>query len=222
MNWLIQACNTKVFHCIPSFKSDDLCNLSSLQDCLSAIKDWMSNFLQLNPHNTEATFMSPGSISESTAIYWFFCSKYQAHPQPKKNKQKQKFFEWHIKEVEFVSFNSIKKNLKFKPFFPFKIWKKKVFVSTQLLWFIVHHLSHSSVSPLPLVHWTFDITWLPMQGRVDFKSLFITYKAPYFSITLSLDLLRSSNQALLATTKSRTKCDQASAVWLLHSGSVFC
>ena len=46
-----------------SFKHNDMANISTLHDCLMAIKDWMSlNFLQLNPDKTEVIFFGPNNL----------------------------------------------------------------------------------------------------------------------------------------------------------------
>ena len=48
---------------------NDMANISTLHDCMTAIKDWMSlNFLQLNPDKTEVLFFGTNNIISSLSL----------------------------------------------------------------------------------------------------------------------------------------------------------
>ena len=185
-----------------SVNSNDLNKLSTLQDCLTAIKIWMSdNFLQLNPDKTEVLIIGSESITETVqqCIGPLAVNVKQASQNLGVLFDRHMNFECHIKKVVQSCFFHLRNIAKIKAILSFQDLEKIIhaFVSSRLDYCnsLFTTLSRSSVSRLQLVQNAAarlltntrrrahispvlaNLHWLPIACRIDFKILLITYKA---------------------------------------------
>ena len=229
-----------------SFKMSNHSKLSILNDCVLSIKDWMSqNFLQLNPDKTEILIIGPESIQ--TEIQHFMGTSTAKFTQTSKNLgvlfDQKLNFEPHVKKVVQTCFYQLRNIAKIKSLLTFQDLEKLIhaFISSRLDYCnaLFTTLSSSSIHRLQLVqnaaarlltntyrrsHITpvlKSLHWLPVECRIVFKILLITYKSlhglsPKYITELlhpkvNVRVLRSSDKGLLEvpSTKLKTKGDRA-------------
>ena len=185
-----------------SFEHNNLSKLTVMQDCLAAIKNWMShNFLQLNADKTEILIIGPEIIS----------NEIQQSLGPLANNVKQNaknlgvFFdnkmnlEFHIKKITQSCFYHLRNIAKIKSILTSQDLEQIIhaFISSRLDYCngLYTTLSQSSLSRLQLIQNTAariltntnrrahitpvlaTLHWLPVKARINFKILLITYKA---------------------------------------------
>ena len=226
-----------------SFKSSDLNKLSILKDCLSSIKDWMSqNFLQLNPDKTEILIVGPENTR--TEIQHFMGSasaNFTNFTSSSKNLgvlfDHKMNFEAHVKKVVQTCYFQLRNISQIKALLSKNDLEKLIhaFISSRLDYCnsLFSTLNHCSLHRLQLVqnaaarlltntHRWSHITpvlkalhWLPVESRIVFKIILITFKAlhgqapKYLSDLLhpktNVRVLRSSNKRLLDVPKTKLK-----------------
>ena len=249
---IISRFNHVSYHCYAddtqlyfSFKPSSHSNLSILNDCLTAVKDWMAqNFLQLNPDKTEILFIGPeciqAEIQQSLAITANFTKSSKNLGVIFDNNLN---FELHVKKVVQTCFFQLRNIAKIKSLLTPQDLEKLVhaFISSRLDYCnsLFTTLSRCSIQRLQLVqnaaarlltntprrsHITpvlAALHWLPVDSRIVFKILLITYKSlhglgPLYIAELlhpkvNSRQLRSSDKGFLVipATKRRTKGDRA-------------
>ena len=179
--------------------------VTALSTCLDEIKAWMhDNFLKLNQAKTELLFVStPTSllklnISELITVNDFVTPSLQVcnlgvifDPEL--------MFDAHIKKVSKTAFFHLRNIARLRPFLslpdaerlihafitsrldycnalysglPNKSIQKLQYIQNSAARLLTHTTTRQHISPV-----LFDLHWLPIQARIDFKTLILTYKA---------------------------------------------
>ncbi len=197
------------FHCYADdtqlylpVKPTDLSMLSSLQDCLSDIKNWMSlNFLQLNPNKTEILVIGSQHITNQILPSTGYLSQ---HIKPVARNLGVLFdsnlcFEQHIIKLVQSCFYQLRNIAKIRPILTFRDAETVIhaFISSRLDYCnsLFSCLNQKTLKRLQIVqnsaarlltrtkrydHITpvlASLHWLPVCSRIDFKFLLITFKA---------------------------------------------
>ena len=188
-----------------SFKSSDLNKLSILKDCLSSIKDWMSqNFLQLNPDKTEVLIIGPENIRTEIQNFMGSASaNFSNFTSSSKNLgvlfDHKMNFEAYVKKVVQTCYFQLRNIAKIKSLLSKQDLEKLVhaFISSRLDYCnsLFPTLKRCSLHRLQLVqnaaarlltntHRWSHITpvlaalhWLPVESRIAFEIILITFKA---------------------------------------------
>ena len=229
-----------------SFEPDDLLKLNTLHACLLAIEDWMaSNFLQLNAAKTEVLIIASDKVAEKVANH-MGSLKGNLRSDIRNlgvNFDQTMHLDNHVKSLTHSCFFHLRNIAKLRSIVSHVELEMSVhaFISSRLdhCNALYTCLNKSSVVRLQLVqnaaarlltkskkscHITpilASLHWLPVQSRIQFKILVLTFKAlhgqaPGYLCDLIIPYtnsrcLRSSDQGLLLEPRTRlkTKGDRA-------------
>lgn len=223
-----------------SFNHEDLPCISRLLDCLDAVKVWMTdNWLQLNKEKTEILIFAPEAITPSILQH---LGTYAPFVRSSMRNLGVVFdgalsFEPHINQLTKSCFLHLRNINKLRPIVSYQELEMLIhaFISSRIDYCnsLFPALKKSALSRLQSIqnaaarllsrasrysHITpilISLHWLPVQYRIHFKILIITYRclqqqAPIYLLELlhplsSTRSLRSTGQNLLTVPRTRLK-----------------